>query len=408
MKRNWQRYLFKTETEFRRGKFVIIVYLFGIKIIRKKYSISFGVPDIVYNVFNTKHKKKMLLSYITSAFKPNMNIYSHTNYTECRTWAQIFNELGYQVDVVNWDQKIDIDIAQYSVVCGFGFPYEKALFCNNIKKFFYAPGCNPDFSNIVSIKRVQDFYSKTGVLAPDSARVSPYDNKPQLYFSDMIVTLGNDFVANTYSEYKNVKKLDIFCYKTCDISIEDKDFERYRNNFLFFGSSGAIHKGLDIVLDFFMAHPELNLTVCGVSYYETAFREYYSDAINGKYKNITFHSFIDLTSETFQEIMRTHCAFVSPSASEGGAPAALTVMTNGGLLPIISRASGLDLEEYGVIMNDVSHQAFEQAVAQYLQMSTTQIKDICIKCQADISQKHTYDNYKTRLKQYVTQALNNE
>ena len=372
---------------------------------RKKYRFNADDIDILRNVFNTSFKKKMLLSYITSPFKAGARPYSHTNYTECRTWAEIFNELGYQVDVVNWDNKFDIDVAQYDVVCGFGFPYEKAICCPKIKKFFYAPGCNTDYSNPATIKRVQDFYNKTGVCAPNSARISPYDNKPQLLFSDMIVTLGNKFVVDTYKEFKNVKSLDLFCYKTCDIDVSKKDFENNKNNFLYFGSSGAIHKGLDIVLDFFKSHPELNLTVCGLSHNEKAFRQYYEDVIGGQYKNIKVHNFVDLNSDLFKEIMQTHCAFVSPSASEGGAAAALTVMANGGLFPIISQASGLDLQDFGIVMKSISDSSFAVAVHQYTNTPLEILREQSIKSQKYISEKHTYSKYKQHLKKYIIQAL---
>lgn len=407
MKFNLLRCILYIKKQQKSDTLIFTTYLFGIKIMRKKYRFNADDIDILRNVFNTSFKKKMLLSYITSPFKAGARPYSHTNYTECRTWAEIFNELGYQVDVVNLDQRFDIDITQYSVVCGFGIPYGQSLFCKNIKKIFYATGCNPDFANIETIKRVQNFYDKTGVYAADSSRIWPYVNKPHLHFSDMIIALGNSFVANTYSEYKNVKSLDLFCYKTSDINAADKNFSEHRNKFLYFGSAGAIHKGLDIVLDFFKSHPELNLTVCGLSHNEKAFRQYYEDVIGGQYKNIKVHNFVDLNSDLFKEIMQTHCAFVSPSASEGGAAAALTVMANGGLMPIISRSSGLDVEEYGIVMDNVSDKDFADAIKHYEQIPVEELKDRCIKCQKEIQDKHTYEKYRDKLKQYIIQVLQN-
>jgi len=54
---------------------------------------------ILENIFNTSYAKYALLSYIKTPFL-NKNQHSHTNHIGAKTWAEILNEFGYNVDVV--------------------------------------------------------------------------------------------------------------------------------------------------------------------------------------------------------------------------------------------------------------------------------------------------------------------
>ena len=57
----------------------------------------------------------------------------------------------------------------------------------------------------------------------------------------------------------------------------------------------------------------------------------------------------------------SECAFVvHPSISEGGSPSVLNVVANGGLIPVCSKACGVDLPEDGsVVIDEVTYDAFE-------------------------------------------------
>ena len=52
---------------------------------------------------------------------------------------------------------------------------------------------------------------------------------------------------------------------------DQKDFDRCRNSFLWFGSNALVHKGLDRVLEAFAEMPEYHLTVCGPIHEERDF-----------------------------------------------------------------------------------------------------------------------------------------
>ena len=56
---------------------------------------------ILENVYNRKSDKRVLISYIQRPFLVPFDN-SHTNWLECKIAADIFDELGFIVDVVNF------------------------------------------------------------------------------------------------------------------------------------------------------------------------------------------------------------------------------------------------------------------------------------------------------------------
>ena len=93
-----------------------IIEKFGYKIIKRRYV-------LIENVFKTKNRKKVLISYIVNPFVFGIS-YKHSNELECYTAAKIFNKLGYQVDIVNYDETelIPEDLLKYDIIYGFGEP----------------------------------------------------------------------------------------------------------------------------------------------------------------------------------------------------------------------------------------------------------------------------------------------
>lgn len=309
-----------------------ILLIFGLKVTN-----NFRIVKILRkNVFNAEHRKRrVLISYITSPFI-NKNDFSHTNLLECYTAAEIFNELGFCVDVIDYNSNKKINYSKYDVVYGMGMVLEKSFYFNKkkIKKIFYATGCNPIFSNVETLLRVRDFYNSHGVMLLESSRLIEQGCYLQTFLSDGVIVLGDEFVLNTYQNYdkngiERFRNLAAFFYDINDIDISAKNFSEANKHFLWFGSSGAIHKGLDILIDIFFKRQDIYLHICGLSENEKGFLNYYNKVFLQS-KNIINHGFVNIKSEEFNNLMNK-CAFViSPSVSEGGSPAILNVVANGG------------------------------------------------------------------------------
>ncbi len=132
---------------------------------------KFIALNLKRNVFKSKNKKRVLISYIIRPFdiKPS-NL--HTNQTECLVAAQIFKELGFNVDVIEYTSNKKINYSNYEIIYGFGKPLENSFFKNkNIKRIFYSTGCNMIFLQLQSVARMMSFYKKTNIIPLDSFRL---------------------------------------------------------------------------------------------------------------------------------------------------------------------------------------------------------------------------------------------
>ena len=128
---------------------------------------------------------------------------------------------------------------------------------------------------------------------------------------------------------------------------ERKDFAAARRSFLWFGSGGLLHKGLDRVLEVFASLPEFQLTVLGPIEREPEFERAFHRELY-QTPNIHTHGWIDVASPEFLAVARRHLALVYPSCSEGQNGGAVTCM-HAGLIPVLSRESGVDLDpDYGM------------------------------------------------------------
>lgn len=367
---------------------------------------SLNQPKILTNVFNSSCTKSVLISFSLSPFLEGVKN-EHTNFLECYTAAEIFHELGYTVDVINFDEELQIDYTKYNIIYGFGESLEKAFYQDSaeqrIIKIFYGTGCNSTYSNKVSATRVIDFYKKCNILAPQSSRVVAKSWRFQTLMSDLVIALGNDFVVSTYiidNQNLNCKSLPAFFFDVYDINIQNKNFESAQKHFLWFGSSGLLHKGLDLIIDIFSKRTDIFLHICGASKSEIIFFNYYQPIID-KSSNIIDHGFINLDSELFREIMNT-CGFVIfPSVSEGGCPATLNVMANGGLVPIITTYCGLDLDQLGFISDEISEQAFTELINKALAFPVGDIKNMSFMVKEFVRKNYSYNSYKNNLTQLI-------
>ena len=363
------------------------------------------------DVFKSNYKNKVLLSYITEPFTLGIN-YSHTGLRECYAAAEVFHNLGYCVDVVYHSLTRKIDYSQYEIIYGMGSVLERSFYLQESSaplRIFYATGCNPIYSDVITRLRARDFYIKHKRLLLESVRIVQLSQHAQILLSDAVIVLGNEFVLKTYTNYdpKGVERylrLNVFFNDSYDIDLEKKDFTTAKKNFLWFGSGGLLHKGLDILLDIFSQRNDVYLHICGARESEKGFFNYYKHLLSNS-NNIIDHGFVKMESEYFKKLMDTCGYTVFPSVSEGGAAALLNTMANGGLVPIISKSSGLDMEDFGWVIDKIDIDIFNNAINQALLLDNEELKEKAIRVKAHIRHNYTYENYKQSLGNIIQKIL---
>ena len=372
----------------------------------------FSEGTMVKNVFRSDYSNHVLIAYLTEPFKnPKAISLRHTNLTESYTAAKVFHELGFQVDCVNANSDEKINFNQYDVFYGImGTVYPSTFTVQkNIVRFYYAPGVHPCFAHRQAAYKMRNVHQKTNTWTTSSYRYAGHVNWGYaVYLSDHVIVLGNEFTLNTYLEQDNQKDryaaLPAFFFNTQKSDLEHKNYVEAKKHFLWFGSMGLTHKGLDICLDIFLERDDIVLHVCGAPRKEKEFWDYYDPLIKGR-ENIIVHGFVDIASLEFSVIL-SQCGFVlCPSVSEGGAPALLNVTGNGGLVPIYTQASGVDFDGFGMEMEQPDIELFRRAINTAAEMSEAELKQRSMNCYNVVRERYTLDEYEKNLKKIITEVL---
>jgi hypothetical protein len=292
---------------------------------------------------------RALLSYILDPFllPPGAaEPHSHTHFWESREIGRILVSAGFEVDVIHWTNRTFLPRGRYDLFVDVRLNLERIgpLLGPDCLKLMHIETAHCGFYNPAQERRLAELEARRGI------RLAPYkmlEPNRAIEHADAATILGNRATQATYDHAgKPLFPVPIsqpFLYPFPD----DKDFAAARRRFLWFGSGGLLHKGLDRVLEAFAGMPELELTVLGPIDREPAFARAFQRELYGT-RNIRTHGWIDVASADFLEIARRHLALVYPSCSEGQNGGAITCM-HAGLIPMLSRESGVDLDPaYGI------------------------------------------------------------
>jgi len=365
----------------------------------------------VRNLYKTNYKKNVMISYIVHPFRGVDKEY-HTNRIESVKISEIFRELEFNVDIYNYDYVGKIDYSAYDVIFGFGTPLCKSFYGRDreIKTIYYGTEMHIFHQNTYTLKRIREVYDKTGQWLPESGRIVENAWSIQTSLVDAMILLGNEAVKETY---KNTyggpiyllppSYIEVITISECLDLIRNKNWAESKKHFLWFGSVGMIHKGLDVLLDFFKKEKRLHLHICGPIDLEPAFKKTYHHELYNL-DNIHTYGFIYIRSELFKELMRK-CGFVIfPSCSEGGGASVLNCMANG-LIPILTRFTSINVEKIGEIIQDIDVESVRNAVLKMDGLSEKELKEKSIMTFEYTRNKHNINMYKSELKRIIIGVL---
>ena len=364
----------------------------------------------IANYFNDNYLQNVLISYITKPFRQGINT-AHTNSAEVLEIAQVFRSLGFNVDIADYDYEGYIDYKKYDTIFGFGDPLVNSFKFNTSQsttRIYYGTGMHISVQNQNSTKRIEEVKNKKGVWIPESGRIVEKAWTQQTTNVNAMILLGNEEVKKTYQKSfdKDIYLLSPSIYKQLDYKkvLEDKNFEEAKNNYLWFGNSGLIHKGLDLVLDVFKTLPHLHLHVCGPIENELKFKKAYYDEL---YNTVNIHTygFVKIDTSLFKEILNK-CAFIIfPSCSEGGGASVLNVCGNGGLIPIVTKEVSIDIDSFGLLIDSLEQSSVMKAIEDSQKLSINELMTLSEKTGKKIS-KFTLENYSKQLKTHLNSIFN--
>ncbi len=81
-------------------------------------------------------------------------------------------------------------------------------------------------------------------------------------------------------------------------------------------------------------------------------------------KNVIVHGFIDIESSIFQELSENCGYVILPSSSEGIATSVLTAMGRGTMIPVVTKECGIDIDDFGILIDDLNIDSVKKAIIQ--------------------------------------------
>lgn len=343
---------------------------------------------------------RVLLSYTTLPFISPRSIDGHTNRWECRRMAEIFVEAGYAVDIVDFDNASFLPKKPYQFCIDVHDKLERfsPFLGKNCVKIFHATTSHWLFNNTAEYERLLDLQRRRGVsLVPQ--RTLP--SSQNLERADRITLLGNGVTEKTYAYAK--KQILCLPISTTHLypSPQDKDFAQAKKGFIWIGGTGMVHKGLDLVLEAFMTLPELHLTIFGKA--DVDFAQAYKKELS-ETSNIHFESYIDLGGTAFRKALDRSVGLIFPSCSEGSSGGVVTAM-HAGLIPIVSKQSGVDVGEAGVILPDCEIDTIRQEIKKLSAASHELLKIRAISTWNNARNEHTREVFSTAYEAFVRDLL---
>lgn len=372
-------------------------------ILTKKLRLFFA-GGVIHLKPSGRIRGNVLLSYITLPFVISDSLLdAHTNRWECREIARTFLDNGYCVDVIDWTNKTFSPKKNYDFFIDIHSNMERLSPLLNAKcvKIFHITGSHWLFQNSAEYERLLELQKRRGVtLVP--RRIMPPSHA--IEHANIVTMLGNDFTESTYAyAKKRIYRIPLSTTHQYE-SVGEKNFDAVRKNFVWFGGSGMVHKGLDLVLEAFADMPELNLTVCGKVSNEKDFDLAFGDELY-RSENIRTTGLVDPGGADFQKICENSIALVYPSCSEGQSGAVITTM-HAGLIPLVSYQSGVDVHNFGVIFKENSVESIRSTIREIASSPVERLRNMSIEAQKFATQNHTRETFSSSYRSFVSDLLN--
>lgn len=350
---------------------------------------------------------QVLISYIPDDVLSSENDVSasHTHYWECRQMARSFAAAGFSVDVVHFDDDRFVPEKDYDVLVSARTNLERLArhMPAHCLKVAHLDTAHFLTHNANAMQRLKDIRDRHGVSLRSNRMV---EDNWAIEVADIGCVLGNVFTEDSYRfSGKPIHRIPLSSVRQYDWD-DDKDFDSCRNSFLWFGSGGFAHKGLDLVLDAFSSLPDLKLVICGPLDVEPRFVRAF-DKQMFRTENIETIGWIDVTGEEFASVRRNTLATIYPSCSEGGGGSVITCM-HAGLIPVVTPEASVDTGDFGQLLDTASIDAIRDSALTLSQMSTIELQNRARSAWEFARRNHTREIFAQNYERFVRDVIGPE
>jgi hypothetical protein len=302
------------------------------------------------NLNCSPEQKKAIICYLTSGFFINLENLkkTRTQLFEIMQIVNVFSSLGYAIDIIRFNDINALEVVKnkkYDLIFGFGEAfYQLTNLQPDAISILYMTENHPEFSCLEERKRLNYFYERHG---------KKYKFRRSGYFYKIyhlkktyshVITLGE--IELFENQYLNPYLIFPSGLRNFNYVFKNKNHLQARKHFLWLGSGGAIHKGLDLLLDVYNRQDDIVLHICGL------FKEEREQLSIPKRENIVEYGQINIESDLFLALVNKCSYIILPSCSEGFSTSITTGMLHG-LIPIVMRDTGFNrLGDKAIFLED--------------------------------------------------------
>lgn len=349
---------------------------------------------------------RVLFSYILDPFLLPTGAplpHGHTHYWESREMAQAWVEAGFTVDCLHWTNRSFVPVAGYDVAIDVRRNLEHWVehLPATCLRVLHAETSHWQVNNGNQALRLDRLAREHHLRLCPRKLVEP---NRAVESAHALTLLGNSFTADSYA-FAGLPTWRIpISAPTVYPWPAGRNLATARRHFVWFGSGGLVHKGLDLVLEAFAALPEHQLTVAGPvdreRDFEAAFwRELYH------LPNIHTRGWVDALDGSLEALGREALGVVFPSCAEGGGGSVITCM-HAGLVPLVSAGASVDVETaWGVRLDETSVAGLRAAVTELAARPLAELEAMARRSWERARALHTRGHFARRYREVVAELI---
>jgi len=355
----------------------------------------------------------LVLGKVTPFFmrKGSTKYSNHQSNWKALAMTQIFNRLGYVVDYypMAGEPKPPEDLARYDAVLGWNC---RSTFYDVLKsvppetqKILYATEMHWSYQNAKEKERLDQVYDRRGVRIKPKRQVPEY---PCSSLVDAMIIMGDEYTIDSYDGYigENTPVYTVpnagFDFITPEL--DDRDYNTARKNFLWFGGSGLVLKGLDRVLEAFNGLEDVHLYTCGPTTADPDFVDAYETELF-EAENIHNVGWVDIKSKAFDDVT-TKCAYLLyPSGSEAAFPGAVINTMRRGLIPIVTKDCMESAGDWGDVLEDAEIETIRNCVRKAATRDPETVRSMSERAFEKVDSENTRTAYREQLHASLARIL---
>lgn len=321
-------------------------------------------------------QKKVLLSYLYLE-DVDLTKVKHTNYMHANQIVKYFIDNEYCVDVCACSDIFSYEILKhkkYDIIIGLGEVFKRI--CKdqpNAQKIIFITENNPIIVAQKYAERIAYFTQRHPYINCNASIIRKgYIDEDMFETSDLAIIMNSRYNAESMKHYfDNVYLINSNAFINTGYAFDRANMqgriEQTKRNFLWFGSDGFIHKGVDILIDAFKEMPEFSISFYGLSTTEKSLfhKLKASNTVDCGRINVQNPEFVDT-------VINRHCFIIFPSCSEGMSTAVATCMAHG-IIPILTKECGFEPNEYIIELEGWHIEDIKNAVNRAVSMTNEEI-----------------------------------